>query len=59
MSSSFARESEGEADPFERCDAAAEGAFREVLTAAGVFAHRRYSGGGEVGAACGQLAALG
>jgi 23S rRNA (adenine2503-C2)-methyltransferase len=56
---SIGGESEGDAEPFERCDAAAEGAFREVLVAAGVFAHRRYSGGGEVGAACGQLAALG
>jgi 23S rRNA (adenine2503-C2)-methyltransferase len=33
-------------------------AFRAVLSAAGLPSHRRYSGGSDVGAACGQLAAL-
>ena len=32
-------------------------AFREVLSAAGLPSHRRYSGGSDVAAACGQLAA--
>lgn len=31
-------------------------AFRDVLSAAGLPSHRRYSGGSDVGAACGQLA---
>ena len=31
-------------------------AFRDVLSAAGLPSHRRYSGGADVGAACGQLA---
>jgi 23S rRNA (adenine2503-C2)-methyltransferase len=31
-------------------------AFRDVLSAAGLASHRRYSGGSDVGAACGQLA---
>lgn len=31
-------------------------AFRDVLAAAGLPSHRRYSGGSDVGAACGQLA---
>jgi 23S rRNA (adenine2503-C2)-methyltransferase len=34
-----------------------EAGFRAVLAAAGLASHRRYSGGGDVGAACGQLAA--
>ncbi|HUH01159.1 MAG TPA: radical SAM protein [Kofleriaceae bacterium] len=32
-------------------------AFRDRLAAAGVTSHRRYSGGGDIAAACGQLAA--
>ena len=36
---------------------ARETAFRAVLASHGVFAHRRYSGGSDVAAACGQLAA--
>jgi 23S rRNA (adenine2503-C2)-methyltransferase len=32
-------------------------AFRDVLSAAGLPSHRRYSGGADVAAACGQLAA--
>lgn len=42
-----------------RADAAAEGRFREVLAEHGVHVHRRYSGGSDVAAACGQLAARG
>lgn len=33
-------------------------AFRDRLAAAGVTSHRRYSGGGDIAAACGQLAAI-
>lgn len=43
-------------DPFERTPDAAEEAFRAALRELGVFTHKRYSGGGDVGAACGQLA---
>jgi 23S rRNA (adenine2503-C2)-methyltransferase len=43
------------ADPFRRSPREAE--FRDVLAAAGLPNHRRYSGGGDVAAACGQLAA--
>ena len=46
-------------DPFARSEPAAEAAFRDALAARGVFTHRRYSGGGDVDAACGQLAARG
>jgi adenine C2-methylase RlmN of 23S rRNA A2503 and tRNA A37 len=31
-------------------------AFRAVLSAKGLASHRRYSGGADVAAACGQLA---
>ena len=41
-------------DPFQR--SLREAAFRAVLSAAGLPSHRRYSGGGDVAAACGQLA---
>jgi len=34
-------------------------AFRDVLSAAGLASHRRYSGGSDVAAACGQLANAG
>ncbi|HEY0481336.1 MAG TPA: radical SAM protein [Kofleriaceae bacterium] len=34
-------------------------AFRDVLSAAGLASHRRYSGGSDVAAACGQLASTG
>jgi 23S rRNA (adenine2503-C2)-methyltransferase len=44
----------GEADPFRRSPR--EAAFRAVISVAGLPSHRRYSGGGDVGAACGQLA---
>ncbi|MBA2539569.1 MAG: radical SAM protein [Deltaproteobacteria bacterium] len=41
-------------EPFQRSNR--EPAFRAVLSAAGLPSHRRYSGGGDVAAACGQLA---
>lgn len=44
------------ADPFTRTSDAAEASFRDALAAHGVRTHKRYSGGGDVGAACGQLA---
>jgi 23S rRNA (adenine2503-C2)-methyltransferase len=49
----------GEADPFLRASDEREDAFRAALRERGVFAHKRYSGGGDVAAACGQLAARG
>lgn len=45
----------GASDPFRR--STREAAFRAVLSAAHLPSHRRYSGGSDVGAACGQLAA--
>jgi 23S rRNA (adenine2503-C2)-methyltransferase len=42
-------------DPFRRSEN--EEAFRKTLHDEGVFTHKRYSGGGDVNAACGQLAA--
>lgn len=50
---------DGDADPFRRVSDEAETAFRDRLRERGVFTHKRYSGGGDVGAACGQLAARG
>ena len=47
----------GKDDPFVRTDPVREAAFREALIAEGVIPTRRYSGGGDVTAACGQLAA--
>lgn len=44
-------------DPFERASQAVEDGFRGLLTEHGVPTHRRYSGGGDIDAACGQLAA--
>jgi 23S rRNA (adenine2503-C2)-methyltransferase len=44
----------GDHDPFQRSPR--EVAFRAVLATAGLASHRRYSGGSDVGAACGQLA---
>ena len=44
-------------DPFTRSDDATESRFRDILADRGVFTHRRYSGGGDIDAACGQLAA--
>jgi len=48
----------GDEDPFSRSSDAREAAFRDALSAAGVPAIKRYSGGGDVAAACGQLAAV-
>ncbi len=42
-------------DPFERSAPERQRAFCEALKAAGFTAHLRYSGGSDVGAACGQL----
>lgn len=44
----------GGSDPFRRSPR--EAAYRAVLSAAGLPSHRRYSGGSDVAAACGQLA---
>jgi 23S rRNA (adenine2503-C2)-methyltransferase len=46
-------------DPFRRTADEREAAFRDALRARGVFSHKRYSGGSDVAAACGQLAARG
>jgi 23S rRNA (adenine2503-C2)-methyltransferase len=46
-------------DPFRRSDGDAEQRFRNALHRAGTFTHKRYSGGSDIGAACGQLAARG
>jgi 23S rRNA (adenine2503-C2)-methyltransferase len=46
------------ADPFARTSDRAMAAFRAVLADAGLASHRRYSGGGDIGAACGQLASV-
>jgi 23S rRNA (adenine2503-C2)-methyltransferase len=47
----------GDADRFTRSPRMP--AFRDVLSAAGLASHRRYSGGSDVAAACGQLANTG
>ncbi|MBM4361584.1 MAG: 23S rRNA (adenine(2503)-C(2))-methyltransferase RlmN, partial [Deltaproteobacteria bacterium] len=46
----------GPGDPFERTGPEEEARFVAALEGAGVPSHRRYSGGSDVGAACGQLA---
>jgi 23S rRNA (adenine2503-C2)-methyltransferase len=43
-------------DPFTRSSEEAEGRFREILRDAGFGTHKRYSGGADVNAGCGQLA---
>jgi 23S rRNA (adenine2503-C2)-methyltransferase len=43
-------------EPFARSADSREVAFFDALKARGIFAHKRYSGGSDVGAACGQLA---
>jgi 23S rRNA (adenine2503-C2)-methyltransferase len=45
----------GPGDPFARADHAATAAFRAVLADHGLASHRRYSGGADIAAACGQL----
>lgn len=47
----------GAADPFQRASDDEAERFRLSLTSVGVPVVRRYSGGGDVGAACGQLVA--
>jgi 23S rRNA (adenine2503-C2)-methyltransferase len=46
-------------DPFRRSPPERVAAFRDVLAGAGLRSHRRYSGGADIAAACGQLAARG
>lgn len=48
---------DGEHDPYERTADDVENRFRDAMREQGVFTHKRYSGGGDVDAACGQLAA--
>jgi 23S rRNA (adenine2503-C2)-methyltransferase len=48
-----------ESDPFARTSDEAETLFRDVLHGLSVPTHKRYSGGGDVAAACGQLALRG
>jgi 23S rRNA (adenine2503-C2)-methyltransferase len=43
-------------DPYRRTSDDRENAFRALMREAGVGTHKRYSGGGDVAAACGQLA---
>jgi len=52
-------EAKGEADPFARSSDVALDRFRDVMASHGLYTHRRYSGGGDVAAACGQLAGVG
>ena len=52
----YNRIADDENDPFRRVSDAAEERYRAALHARGVFTHKRYSGGSDVGAACGQLA---
>jgi 23S rRNA (adenine2503-C2)-methyltransferase len=47
----------GEADPFQRTSDAQHEDFVRGIASTGYHAHYRYSGGGDVNAACGQLAA--
>ncbi|MBL8626280.1 MAG: radical SAM protein [Myxococcales bacterium] len=47
----------GADDPFARADDAVLARFRAVLSEHGLPSHRRYSGGSDIAAACGQLAA--
>jgi len=44
-------------DPFRPSSPERTAAFRDTLAAAGIRTHRRYSGGSDIAAACGQLAA--
>jgi 23S rRNA (adenine2503-C2)-methyltransferase len=46
----------GGSDPFSRSSDDRERSFRDLLAHLGVFSHKRYSGGADVDAACGQLA---
>ncbi len=53
----YNRIAEDASDPFRRTPDDVEDRFRAVLAEHSVFTRRRYSGGHDVGAACGQLAA--
>jgi 23S rRNA (adenine2503-C2)-methyltransferase len=55
----YNRIAEDAADPYRRTSNDAEARFRDAMRDAGVFTHKRYSGGSDVAAACGQLAAGG
>lgn len=46
----------GDDDPFARASDDATAAYRAVLSEHGLASHRRYSGGADIAAACGQLA---
>jgi 23S rRNA (adenine2503-C2)-methyltransferase len=46
----------GDGPSFTRSGPGRESAFRKTLSDAGVPSHKRYSGGSDVSAACGQLA---
>ncbi len=48
----------GPGDEFARASDPATAAFRAELDRAGLGSHRRYSGGGDIAAACGQLASV-
>ena len=48
---------DADADPFTRASEARHAEFVRGIESTGYRAHRRYSGGGDVNAACGQLAA--
>jgi 23S rRNA (adenine2503-C2)-methyltransferase len=52
----YNRIADDQSDPFRRVSDAAEAGYRRALHERGVFTHKRYSGGSDVGAACGQLA---
>jgi 23S rRNA (adenine2503-C2)-methyltransferase len=47
----------GPGDPFARASDETMAAYRAVLSSHGLASHRRYSGGSDIAAACGQLAA--
>jgi 23S rRNA (adenine2503-C2)-methyltransferase len=53
----YNRIAEDETDPYRRTSELAETRFRDSVHAHGVYTHKRYSGGSDVAAACGQLAA--
>jgi 23S rRNA (adenine2503-C2)-methyltransferase len=53
---SYNRIAADDTDPFRPSTPAATAAFRDTLAAAGLPTHRRYSGGADIAAACGQLA---
>ena len=55
----YNRIDDDEGDPFRRSADERAARFRDAMRAEGVFTHLRYSGGGDVDAACGQLAARG